>query len=345
MTTSPLDATPVDPALIDMMRAVFGAYRTTRSSAATVERDAHLWHQLDGLGLVRLTGPEHCGGSGAGWHEAAELLTVAVQHSVRIPLAEHDLLACWLLEASGSPCDDAVRTVCLLDAQGAAAGVPWASRAQQIVVIWPWGSEYHAADVNAESLDITPGANAIGEPRDIVVADPAALCGVPVEAALIDQLRLKSAMVRAVQVCAALDQILELSIEHASSRVQFGRPLSRFQAVQNMIADMAAQAALARSATEAALTAAVTSAWSTSNLDFLVAVARSCVGHAASVVVRNAHQVHGAIGTTREHRLHEFTRPALVWRGEFGSLRYWDEQVTSAALHAGATGLWNLISG
>lgn len=345
MTTSPLDATPVDPALIDMMRAVFGAYRTTQSSAATVERDAHLWHQLDGLGLVRLTGPEHCGGSGAGWHEAAELLTVAVQHSVRIPLAEHDLLACWLLEASGSPCDDAVRTVCLLDAQGAAAGVPWASRAQQIVVIWPWGSEYHAADVNAESLDITPGANAIGEPRDIVVADPAALCGVPVEAALIDQLRLKSAMVRAVQVCAALDQILELSIEHASSRVQFGRPLSRFQAVQNMIADMAAQAALARSATEAALTAAVTSAWSTSNLDFLVAVARSCVGHAASVVVRNAHQVHGAIGTTREHRLHEFTRPALVWRGEFGSLQYWDEQVTSAALHAGATGLWNLISG
>lgn len=345
MTTSPLDATPVDPALIDMMRAVFGAYRTTQSSAATVERDAHLWHQLDGLGLVRLTGPEHCGGSGAGWHEAAELLTVAVQHSVRIPLAEHDLLACWLLEASGSPCDDAVRTVCLLDAQGAAAGVPWASRAQQIVVIWPWGSEYHAADVNAESLDITLGANAIGEPRDIVVADPAALCGVPVEAALIDQLRLKSAMVRAVQVCAALDQILELSIEHASSRVQFGRPLSRFQAVQNMIADMAAQAALARSATEAALTAAVTSAWSTSNLDFLVAVARSCVGHAASVVVRNAHQVHGAIGTTREHRLHEFTRPALVWRGEFGSLQYWDEQVTSAALHAGATGLWNLISG
>ena len=63
-----------------------------------------------------------------------------------------------------------------------------------------------------------------------------------------------------------------------------------------------------------------------------MAVARSCAGHAASVVVRNAHQVHGAIGTTREHRLHEFTRAALAWRSEFGSVQYWDDQVTDAAL-------------
>ena len=99
-----------------------------------------------------------------------------------------------------------------------------------------------------------------------------------------------------------------------------------------------------RAATEAALTAAVASQWTVSNLDFLVAVARSCAGHAASIVVRNAHQVHGAIGTTREHRLHEFTRPALAWRSEFGSVQYWDDQVTSAALEAGAIGLWSLIT-
>ena len=68
---------------------------------------------------------------------------------------------------------------------------------------------------------------------------------------------------------------------------------------------------------------------------FLVAAARSCAGHASSVVVRNAHQVHGAIGTTREHRLHEFTRAALAWRSEFGSVRYWDEWLTDAALSAG----------
>src|SRR5262249_59413443 len=127
--------------------------------------------------------------------------------------------------------------------------------------------------------------------------------------------------------------------------IHCGRSLCRFQAVHHRISDMSAEAALARAATEAALTAAVASEWSTGNLDFLVAVARSCAGHATSVVVRNAHQVHGAIGTTREHRLHEFTRPALAWRSEFGSVQYWDDQVTDAALRAGAAGLWRLITG
>ena len=61
------------------------------------------------------------------------------------------------------------------------------------------------------------------------------------------------------------------------------------------------------------------------------------------MVVRNAHQVLGAIGTTREHRLHEYTRAALSWRAEFGSVRYWDEQVTDMAVRAGEGGLWSLI--
>lgn len=335
----------VDAALVDMMDAVFAGYRETHSPAAILERDAELWQRLDDLGLLRLTGVEQSGGSGAGWYEAAELLAAAARHEVRIPLAEHDLLACWLLEANDMPADSAARTVCLLDDHGVAKMVPWASAVDRIVVVWQSRDDYHTADLDADSLAIRPGANMIGEPRDTVVSDPTALRGVPVAAALVDQLRLKSALVRSIQVCAVLDRSLHLSIEHATSRIQFGRPLSRFQAVQNLIADLAAEAALARAATEAALTAAVTSHWSASNLDFLVAVARSCTGHAASVAVRNAHQVHGAIGTTREHRLHEFTRAALAWRSEFGSVHYWDEQVTSAVLGAGSTGLWGLITG
>ena len=98
--------------------------------------------------------------------------------------------------------------------------------------------------------------------------------------ALVTQLRLKSGLVRSVQVCAALDRILELCIEHVTSRIQFGRPLAKFQAVQNLVSDIAAEAALARAATEAAVDRGVTSDWSAPNLEFLVAVARSCAGHA-----------------------------------------------------------------
>jgi acyl-CoA dehydrogenase len=350
---TPTPLTGVDVALVDMMEAVFADYREKRSPGGVVERDPDLWQRLDELGLVRLTGAEQHGGSGAGWYEAAELLAAAVIHGVRIPLAEHDLLACWLLEAAGLPADRAVRTACMLNKQGLATEVPWAADADRVVVVWRAEGGYRAADVAVENLTITAGTNLIGEPRDTVAVDVDRLQagpqegpqGVPVTLLLINQLRLKSGLLRALQVCAALDQVLQLCIEHVSSRTQFGRPLAKFQAVQNLVSDVAAEAALARAATEAALTVAVTSGWSASHLEFLVAVARSCAGHATSVVVRNAHQVHGAIGTTREHRLHEFTRAALAWRSEFGSLRYWDDQVTDAALHASAGGLWGLITG
>lgn len=335
----------VDGALVEMMDAVFSDYREMHPPAATAGRDPALWRRLDELGLVRLTGAEEHGGSGATWYEAAELLAAAASHGVRIPLAEHDLLACWLLEISGLPADDAVRTVCVLDKQGTATDVPWATSADRIVVVWRAEGGHRVADVDAGQLTITPGANLIGEPRDAVTAEPAALQGVPVTAPLLARLRLRGALARSIQVSAALDRILRLCIDHVTSRVQFGRPLSKFQAVQNLISDIAAEAALARAATEAALRAAVVSEWSAPDLEFLVAVARSCAGHAASVVVRNAHQVHGAIGTTREHRLHEFTRAALAWRSEFGSVRYWDERVTDAALYASAGGLWGLITG
>ncbi|TQK27302.1 acyl-CoA dehydrogenase family protein [Arthrobacter sp. SLBN-53] len=341
--------TAVDADLIDMMDAVFAAQRTGHEAPATVGHDAESWSRLDELGLVRLTGSTEHGGSGAGWAEAAELISAAVRHGVRAPLAEHDLLACWLLEAAGLPCDETLRTVCILDADGTATGVPWARAAGRIVVVFgdtDGGSEYRLADIDAARLTITPATNMIGEPRDSIATDIGALHAGSraIDRALVDQLRRKSALVRSIQICAALDSALDLTIEHTSSRVQFGRSLSKFQAIQHMVADIAAEAALARAATEAAVNVAITSDWTADNLGFLVAVARSCAGHAASVVVRNAHQAHGAIGTTVEHRLHEYTRAALAWRSEYGSVTYWDRVVTQAAVAAGAAGLWPLIA-
>lgn len=339
----------VDPALVEMMNAVFSDYRAAHPPRSVVERDPQLWATLDDLGLIRLTGPIDSGGSGAGWREAAELLSAAVRHGVHVPLAEHDLLACGVLDAVGHQgSDQMVRTVCVLDHRGVAANVPWAAGADRVVVLWPTDSGYRLADVDPDSLEITSGHNAIGEPRDTVSAGPgtrAGWFGVEVDAAALAQLHRKAALVRAIQVCAALEVILELSLSHTGTRRQFGRPLSKFQALQHLTADIACEAALARAATEAALGVAVAQGWGDPALDFRIAVARSCVGHAASVVVRNAHQIHGAIGTTREHRLHEFTRPALTWRSEFGSVRHWDRRVAEAAVTAGGDGLWPLITG
>lgn len=346
MSTAQSDlTTDVDPDLITMMDGVFAGYREGHSPAGPAELDRELWRNLGDLGLVRLTGSEESGGSGAGWPEAAELLTAAARHAVRIPLAEHDLLGGWLLAAAGLPVDGAVRTACLLGPDGTASGAPWASAADRIVAVWPSGDGYRIADLDAAAVRITAGTNMIGEPRDAVTIDLTGLGGTEVSSAVVAELRLRSALVRGIQVCAALDRAVELAVEHTTTRSQFGRPLAKFQAVQNLIADAATEAALARAATEAALLAAVTGGWSTPRLEFLVAAARSCAGHATSVVVRNCHQVLGAIGTTGEHRLHEYTRAALAWRSEFGSVAYWDSRVEAAALQAGGAGLWSLITG
>ncbi|MBB5157338.1 acyl-CoA dehydrogenase family protein [Saccharopolyspora phatthalungensis] len=103
-----------------------------------------------------------------------------------------------------------------------------------------------------------------------------------------------------------------------------------FQAAQRMLAILAAETALARTATDAAVLIADDAA--PGRLMPAVAVARSCVGHAAEPVVRNAHQVLGAIGTTREHPLHEFTTRILTWRSGEGGARFWDTAVLRYAV-------------
>lgn len=249
------------------------------------------------------------------------------------------------MDAAGRPVDDAVRTVWVAPHEGEApAAAPWAAEAGRIVAVWPAGDGYRLTELDPAELSIRPGTNLIGEPRDTITIDTSKLTGHSVPTELVDRLRRKQAMVRAIQVCAALDHAVAMSVEHVSSRIQFGRPLAKFQAIQNLMSDAAAEAALARATTEAALHTAIGTDWQAPYLDFQMATARSCAGHATSVVTRNAHQVHGAIGTTHEHRLHEYTRAALAWRSEYGSVRFWDEQVAAAAAAAGGQGLWALIT-
>jgi alkylation response protein AidB-like acyl-CoA dehydrogenase len=157
--------------------------------------------------------------------------------------------------------------------------------------------------------------------------------------------RLRGALMRAVQMTGAMDAAVDLTVRHAAGRKQFGRPVAAFQAVQHLTADAAGEAALARAATDAALAQAVATRFAGDGLLFSVAAARSVCGHSGSTVVRNAHQVHGAMGTTREHALHRVTMPILGWANDFGSVAEWDALLERAARDAGDAGLWELVSG
>lgn len=330
----------IDEDLQEMLDSFLAEYKES-GGGKEGELDSSLWGQLEELGLLRLTGSEDKGGSGATWAEAQALITALTKNAARTPYAEHDLLAGWLADELGLEQGSVMTAAELKD--GEAKRVPWARSADRIVLVWQEGVEFYAQSFAAADLEITAGANNIGEQRDLVKVT-AALNGVAVSEAVVKQFRLKQAMIRAIQISAALERALEVTMDHVTSRNQFGRALSKFQAVQNLVADIAGESALAEAAKDAALLEAINSDWSGENLEFLVAVARSSIGHSASVVVRNAHQAHGAIGTTKEHELHHSTRAALAWRGEYGSVAYWDQQVQDRAFAAGSDGLWGLIA-
>ena len=109
-------------------------------------------------------------------------------------------------------------------------------------------------------------------------------------------------------------RVLELSIAHAQQRVQFGRPIGAFQAVQHQLAVMAEQTSAARMAAQLAFAAPGAEPDAV-----LAAMAKSVAGEAASAVASGGHAVHGAIGITAECDLQLYTRRLLGWRTEGGS--------------------------
>jgi len=331
-----MQPTQIDPELQALFDQILADWRVRRADGEhATDLDRELWQTLSNAGITSLLS----GGHGAGWLEASALLRTTASHAAPVPLAEHDALAGWLLARAGLPMDENPRTAAVLDSAGGASRVPWASQVDSIVVAWrgPEGTEL-VADVPRAQFRIEQGRDIAGQPRDAIRIDVDGLAGTAVPDGSIDQLALRGSLARCAQSIGAMERALELSIEHAGARHQFGRPIAAFQAVQQLIARSTGEAALARAAVEAAVLSAsdgsVTERW--------VGAARSVVGHAASQVVRDTHQVLGALGTTLEHELREHTRPLLAWQQEFGSLSSWDERLAQMLVDSGET-VWDTI--
>ena len=311
---------------------------------------AAFWDAVEAAGLTLAFVPEEAGGPGVDPVAAAGLVRRAGYHAVPLPLAE-TMLANRLLASAGFGPQEGMLSVARTGAgtsltlrragrgwhlSGVAARVPWGRAARLLAVTAQADGVDLIACVPCEAR-ITPGENLAGEPRDDLAFD-LALPEAAVRPGTAD-LDLLGAALRSLALAGALDRVLDLTTAYVSERVQFGRPLSKFQAVQQQVAALAGQVAAAGGA--AGLAA---EAFAGAPDPVRVACAKVRTGEAAGIAAGIAHQMHGAMGYSQEHSLHLYTRRLWAWREEFGNEAHWSRRLGAIALDQGADGLWPFIA-
>jgi acyl-CoA dehydrogenase len=142
----------------------------------------------------------------------------------------------------------------------------------------------------------------------------------------------------------AMGQALALSIEHVNTRHQFGRPLGKFQAVQQSLAVMACEVRAVEAAAAALAARLDAVGLDPAAADFEMAATKLRANRAVGVVTAIAHQVHGAIGFTREYDLNRVTIPLMRWRGEQGNDAYWAARLGRQVAGLGGRGLWEALT-
>ena len=135
------------------------------------------------------------------------------------------------------------------------------------------------------------------------------------------------AMLRAVQSAAATASVLTMSLSYCNERVQFGRSLSKFQAIQHQLAQLAAEVSAATAAADIALAAFSQVFDEPDVFATQVAAAKVRTAEAATRAAAIAHQVHGAMGFSGEYALQPLTRRLWSWRDEEGSEAYWADRL------------------
>ena len=318
----------MDQVLADAAERIFRdqCTKTTLDAAEDGEFPARLWQLLCENGFQLMAMPD----SGAELADLFAVLRVAGRFAAPLPLAEALLANRWLGEEFGGGATNALNTVGLMAENGSSRwlGVPWGRAARRIVGVADDGGVFAGMPVA-----VNEAVNLAGEPRDQAeVQDVRPLpCAEPAPALL--------ALARVAQSAGALERVLELGIGYAQEREQFGRPIARFQAVQHLLAMVAAEVAAASRASDSAVAAI-----GTERFALEVAAAKSRVGEAVGLVAEAVHQVHGAMGFTYEHQLHHFTRRLWAWRDECGSEAHWQALLGRHLCALGADQVWDFLA-
>jgi alkylation response protein AidB-like acyl-CoA dehydrogenase len=347
----------MDLTLSSEQRMLVESARRTLARACPTERvramesdargyDPALWRELVRLGWTGMVIPAAVGGGGRSFLDAVLLLEEMGRVLLPSPFLVSCVLAPLLLEREWLPrvaSGEAIVTLALVEpgwrdesgrpttgfdggtVTGTKVFVPFAAVANLILVSTHGG----------ELVGVAPGPETACTRQQTLGGDhqyqvrfagaPGEQLGAAADAAL-DRVRLHAAVASLAYALGAAERALELTVEHAKVRVQFGRPIGSFQAVAHRCADM-------RSEIDALRYLVYQAAWSlgagrTSELE--VGAAKAYGNQALRRVFMHAHQVHGAIGFSTEHDLQLFTRRAKAIELAWGSTAVHHERIARA---------------
>ena len=333
--------------------------------------DAALWRKMADQGWTGMLIPEQYGGFGMGMVEMAATLEEMGRALLPGPFFNSVLMAGSLIQNAGSESQkqkylgpiargEAIATVAFIEESGAgtpdalrmqaqASGggyvlngtkllVPSAGVADLIVVVAKIDGEVAllAVPAKSEGLRITP-MSSIDLTRkgyqvdfkgvqssDLLARGGAAL-------AALDRARGIATTGLVAEMTGGMQRLLEITVDYAKTRKQFGRPIGQFQAVQHQCADMLVWTESSRSA---AYYAAYAIEEGIPEARLAVSVAKMYASDAYREVGNRAIQVHGGMGFTWENDCHLYYRRAKVSELMFGDATFHREQIAKLVIDA-----------
>ncbi len=266
---------------------------------------AALWSEIAESGFLDALVAEEHGGAGLSLGDIEPLIEALGARVVPLPVAETMVARALLANAGVAAPEGPIALVTSL-----AQPVPCGLVAEAALV--DCGEELVLCDMVQLSPTPTGVTNSLaarvsGKPEGKRLPRPAS------------GLRAIAAVLRAALIAGAASRLCDVTTAYASERVQFGKPIGRQQALQQMLALMAEDMIACRIAAQLG---------ASHGIDVpLVAAATAKVtsSSAAPRIAATAHAVHGAIGISEEYDLQLLTRRLHEWRMADGSEGYWSQ--------------------
>ncbi len=175
-------------------------------------------------------------------------------------------------------------------------------------------------DAKSPGIKVTQLKTMVGDKLCEVVFDKVAVSAENVMGELnqgwgyIAKLLQKAAAAKCVEMVGGAQQVLEMTVAYAKERVQFGRPIGSFQAIQHHCANMATDV-------DGCRFIAYKAAWMVSEglpCTKEVSMAKAWVSDAFRRVTALGHQVHGGVGFIEDHDMPLYFKRAKAWELTFG---------------------------